>query len=135
MSSQSGCSCTREAQRLDRPLRRTDSKGTLLCLPLLFIALIMCVGVLEELLFRGFLFRGTLARAVVVTGVTFAIGHAVNAARGYRTGRPGRLGLVLGIVLALLFATIGTHWPLVAFHAVPNTSGTSRFRATPESTP
>lgn len=92
-----------------RRLRGTDFQGTLLYLPLLLIALMQyakglrndldittvvliialmaCVGFLEELLFRGFLFRGilkrgTLVRAVLVSGVTFGIGHAVNLARG-----------------------------------------------------
>lgn len=55
---------------------------------LLVIGLMVGVGFVEELLFRGFLYRailenGTLTRAVIISGLTFGIGHAVNLARGY----------------------------------------------------
>lgn len=98
---------------------------------LLIVALMACVGFLEELIFRGFLFRAILAkssltRAIVISGVTFGIGHIVNLARGY-TGAEQIIqigfGVVLGIVLALLFAVTGTIVPLIIFHTLLNISG------------
>lgn len=98
---------------------------------LLIVALMVCVGFIEELVFRGFLFRAilaksTLTRAIIISGVTFGIGHIVNLARGY-TGAQQIIqigfGVVLGIVLALLFAVTGTIIPLVVFHALLNISG------------
>lgn len=135
------------------PLRRKSFTGTWLYIPLvvivalqffkgfkedldvtavlLIVVLMICVGFIEELLFRGFLFkgiltRGTLTRAVVISGITFGIGHIVNLARGY-TGTEQLLqigfAIVIGIVLALLFAVTGTIIPLIIFHALFNISG------------
>lgn len=98
---------------------------------LLIIALMICVGFLEELIFRGMLFRGiqrtsNLTRAVVISGVTFGIGHIVNLARGMtaldQITQIG-FGVALGIVLALLFAVTETIIPLIVFHALLNISG------------
>ncbi len=45
------------------------------------------VGFLEEIIFRGFLFRGiakdNLKEAVIISSVTFGIGHIVNLLNGY----------------------------------------------------
>lgn len=98
---------------------------------LLIVALMICVGFLEELIFRGMLFRGiqrtsTLTRAVVISGVTFGIGHIVNLARGMTAVEQIiqiGFGIVLGIVLALLFAVTETIVPLIVFHALLNISG------------
>jgi uncharacterized protein len=136
-----------------RPFRRSDLDGTLRYIPLVLIAvmqytkglrddldltavllifaLMICVGFLEELIFRGMLFRGiqrssNLTRAVVISGVTFGIGHVVNLARGMAPVDQAiqiGFGVVLGIVLALLFAVTGTIVPLIVFHALLNISG------------
>ena len=52
------------------------------------IVLMICVGWIEEILFRGFLYQGILkksglVRAVIISGITFGIGHIVNLMRGY----------------------------------------------------
>ncbi len=137
-----------------RPVHRADFNTTWLYIPLvliavmqyakglrddvdltavlLILALMVCVGFLEELIFRGMLFRGiqrtsNLTRAVVISGVTFGIGHIVNLARGM-TGLEQVMqigfGVVMGIVLALLFAVTGTIVPLIVFHTLFNISGT-----------
>lgn len=63
---------------------------------------------------------------MLISGVTFGIGHVVNLARGY-TGTEQLLqidfGIVIGIVLALLFAVTGTIIPLIIFHVLFNISG------------
>ena len=67
-----------------------------------FVVSMLCVGFLEELIFRGFLFRAiekeNLIRAIIISSVTFGIGHIVNLDQYYclhhdrgRCGRPGRL--------------------------------------------
>ena len=51
-----------------------------------FIVKMLCVGFLEELIFRGFLFkamsRDSIKWAVVVSSVTFGIGHIINIING-----------------------------------------------------
>ena len=98
---------------------------------LLIVGLMVGVGFIEEVIFRGFLFRAilvraSLTRAIVISGVTFGIGHIVNLARGY-TGAEQLLqigvAVMLGIVLALLYAVSGTIVPLIAFHALFNIGG------------
>ncbi|MCD2114782.1 MULTISPECIES: CPBP family intramembrane glutamic endopeptidase [Rhodococcus] len=98
---------------------------------LLIVLLMVSVGFVEELIFRGLLFRavltnGTLTRAVLISGITFGIGHVVNLGRGFTIAEQLvqiGFGVVLGIVLALLFAVTGTIVPLIVFHALLNISG------------
>lgn len=95
------------------------------------VILMIAVGFLEELLFRGFLYQGilkngTLTRAVIISGVTFGIGHIVNLARGYSfldQGLQIAIGIALGIVLALLVAVTNSIVPGIIFHTLLNISG------------
>ncbi|MFK5583280.1 CPBP family intramembrane glutamic endopeptidase [Serinicoccus sp. LYQ131] len=97
----------------------------------LVVLLMVGVGFAEELIFRGFLYRAIahrsgVRRAVVISGVTFGLGHVVNLARGY-TGLDQILQVVVaiavGIVLALLVAVTGSIMPGVVFHVLFNISG------------
>lgn len=98
----------------------------------LAVLLVVSVGFIEELLFRGFLFqallkRGNLNRAILVSGVTFGIGHIVNLTRGYSVSDQliqiaGAVGI--GIALAYCVALTGSIIPGVVFHALFNLSGT-----------
>lgn len=95
---------------------------------LLIVVLMVAVGFLEELVFRGLLYRALLTRrsvmaAVLISGVTFGVGHVVNLARGYSATEQilqVLVGIALGIVLALLFAVTGTILPGAVFHVVLN---------------
>lgn len=53
---------------------------------ILHIVSMVCVGFLEELIFRGFLFRAmckdNVRSAIVVSSITFGIGHIVNLLNG-----------------------------------------------------
>lgn len=53
---------------------------------LLYVGSMLCVGFLEEIIFRGLLFRAmekdNLKAAVIVSSVTFGIGHIVNLING-----------------------------------------------------
>lgn len=52
----------------------------------LYVGSMLCVGFLEELIFRGFLFQAMreddLKTAVIVSSLTFGIGHIVNLVNG-----------------------------------------------------
>lgn len=53
---------------------------------LLYVISMLCVGFLEELIFRGFLFRAmckdNAKTAIIVSSITFGIGHIVNLLNG-----------------------------------------------------
>ncbi len=55
----------------------------------LFILSMFCVGFLEEVIFRGLLFnamrKGSFKAAVIVTSITFGIGHIINLFNGSGT--------------------------------------------------
>ena len=136
-----------------RGVSRQDSAQTLLYLPLIALAFIqfaaglesslsaadiavICLlmagtGYVEELLFRGLLFEGIrgksgLNRAILISGVTFGLGHIVNLLRGYDAAQmAGQIVLAVGIglVLALLIALTKNLMPGILFHIVFNISG------------
>lgn len=66
----------------------------------LFIASMLCVGFIEELIFRGFLFKAiakkNIKAAVIVSSVTFGLGHIVNLLNGAE---------VLPTILQIIYAT------------------------------
>jgi len=96
------------------------------------IVLMICVGFIEELLFRGFLYKGILkesgmTRAIIISGVTFGIGHIVNLLRGYSIADQINqivIGIFIGIVLALLVAVTDNIIPCVIYHMLFNIGGT-----------
>lgn len=89
-------------------------------------------GYVEEVIFRGFLFRGmakdNLKSAVIVSAVTFGAGHIVNL--GNTADKLGVL-LQIGYAIAIGFAYTlvvykgGSLWPCIASHMFVN--GTSVF--------
>ena len=93
--------------------------------------LMIGVGFLEELIFRGFLFqailkKGSLNRAVIISGVTFGIGHIVNLARGYSAADQVIqiiAAIFIGVALAYCVAVTHNIVPGVIFHTLFNISG------------
>ena len=89
-------------------------------------------GYVEELIFRGFLFKAMskddLRTAIIVSAVTFGAGHIVNLANTADT-----LGVLLqigyAVVIGFLYTVIvwkgGSLWPCIASHIFVN--GTSVF--------
>ncbi len=97
----------------------------------LIVLLMIGVGFIEELLFRGFLFQGILkngklGNAIIISGVTFGIGHIVNLLRGYSVVDQSLqiiIGIALGITLTMLVWITNSILPGVVFHTLLNISG------------
>lgn len=78
---------------------------------LLFAASMLCVGFLEELIFRGFLFkamaRDNVRSAIIVSSLTFGIGHIVNLINGSGAGLlPNLCQVCYAVAIGFLFVTI-----------------------------
>jgi len=101
-----------------------DAMGTV-C----FIVKMLCVGFLEELLFRGFLFRAmardSIRWAVVVSSVTFGLGHIINLINGSGMGVAENLvqiffAVLIGLLYVIIFHRGDSLWPCVISHGVFN---------------
>ena len=100
-----------------------------LAVSLLMMANTAIAGYVEEIIFRGFLFRGmakdNLRSAIIVSAVTFGAGHIVNLMNTANT-----LGTLLQICYAIaigfLYTIIvykgGSLWPCIASHMFVNGS-------------
>ncbi len=85
------------------------------------------VGFLEELIFRGFLFtalrKDNLKVAVIVSSVTFGVGHIVNLLGGAPVGET-LLQIVYATAAGFLFTAIflrgGSLWPCIITHSAIN---------------
>ena len=96
-------------------------------LPLLAAVLSMIlVGYVEELLFRGFLFRALLKKdgpvpAIVISAVTFGIGHIVNLLAGQAnldTVIQVFFAIAWGFIFTLAFCKGGSLWPCIIIHSL-----------------
>ncbi len=101
-----------------------DAMGTV-C----FIVKMLCVGFLEELIFRGFLFkamsRNSIKWAVVVSSVTFGLGHIINLINGSGMGLAENLvqiffAVLIGFLYVIIFHRGGSLWPCIISHGVFN---------------
>lgn len=103
------------------------------------VVVVTTVGFVEELLFRGFLLRALRTRydptrAVVVSGLTFGIGHVVNLLHGYPpTDQALQIvaAVLVGVALAYCVVLTGSLLPGAVFHALFNLSGTLTARSVP----
>lgn len=93
------------------------------------ILLMLCVGFLEELIFRGFLFealrKNSLRTAIIVSSLTFGIGHFINLFNG----RGMSLGNVLfqiafailyGFLFVVVYLCSGSLIPCILAHQTIN---------------
>ena len=85
------------------------------------------VGFLEEIIFRGFLFRGMakdgLKSAVIVSAVTFGVGHIVNLLNGYDITKSITqivFAVAVGFLLVMIFLRTGSLIACIVFHALNN---------------
>lgn len=101
---------------------------------MLYVLSMFCVGFLEELIFRGLLFqsmaKGSVKSAIIVSSVTFGIGHVVNLINGSGAELLPNLLQVL-YAMAIGFAFVMIYWktkslmPCIIVHSVFN--GLSAF--------
>lgn len=97
----------------------------------LYVASMLCVGFLEEVIFRGFLFKALcksgIKRAIIISGLTFGMGHIVNLLRGVdviSTLLQLCYASALGILFAIIFYKSGSIIPCVLSHAAINVTST-----------
>lgn len=93
----------------------------------LYVISMLCVGFLEEVIFRGFLFQAlckdNVKQAVVISSITFGIGHIVNLLNGAEIG-PTLLQICYAVALGFLFTIIfyrsKSLIPCIVTHSVIN---------------
>lgn len=90
-----------------------------------YITSMLCVGFLEEIIFRGFLFVGmsknNLRSAVIVSSITFGIGHLVNLLNGqpfFETMIQILFAIAVGFTLVILFYKGKSLIPCIIFHGL-----------------
>ena len=92
-----------------------------------YMVSMICVGILEEIIFRGFLFLGmaekNIKSAVIVSSITFGIGHIVNLLNGQpvlETLLQIVFATAVGFVLVTLFHKGKSLIPCIIFHSINN---------------
>ena len=96
---------------------------------ILYILSMLCVGFLEELIFRGLLFNAMLINgknsAIIVSSVTFGVGHIINLINGSGAELlPNLLQVVYAIAVGFMFMMIyyrtKSLLPCIIIHSVFN---------------
>ena len=98
-----------------------------------WIVCMLCVGFLEEVIFRGLLFvaiaRDNVKSAVIISSVTFGIGHIINLFNGSGMDLVSNLcqivfAIAVGFLLVTIFYRGGSLIPCILAHSAINTLGT-----------
>ena len=92
-----------------------------------YILSMICVGFLEEIIFRGFLFK-MMAKdnentAIIVSSLTFGIGHIINVFNGAElipTLIQVCYAIAVGYLFVIIFQKGKSLWPCIIAHAVIN---------------
>lgn len=93
------------------------------------VALMLCVGFIEEVIFRGFLFKAiakdNVKTAIVISSITFGIGHLLNLFNGSGMSLAANLfqiayAVALGFLFVMIFYHSGSLIPCIAAHSVIN---------------
>ena len=97
------------------------------------IACMLCVGFLEEVIFRGLLFvaiaKDNIKSAIIISSVTFGVGHIINLANGSGMDLLNNLcqivfAIAVGFLLVTIFHRGESLLPCIAVHSAINTLGT-----------
>lgn len=97
------------------------------------IVCMLCVGFLEEVIFRGLLFKAiakdNIKPAVVISSVTFGVGHIINLFNGSGMNLLNNLcqivfAIAVGFLLVTIFYRGGSLLPCILVHSAINTLGT-----------
>jgi len=95
----------------------------------LYMLCMLLVGFLEELIFRGFLFdamrKDSLKAAIIVSSVTFGIGHIVNLFNGSGAELLANIcqvcyAIAAGFVFVIIYYKTESLLPCIATHSVLN---------------
>lgn len=86
----------------------------------------MLVGYIEEMIFRGFLFKGLLKeggtkKAIIIASVTFGVGHIINLFAGQATLTTLAqicYAIAFGFVVTLVFYKSGSLIPSILVHGL-----------------
>ena len=91
----------------------------------------LLVGFLEEIIFRGFLFvemaKDNVKTAIVVSSITFGIGHIVNLFNGSGADLFSNMlqviyAIAAGFLFTIIFLKTKSLWPCIITHSVLNAS-------------
>ena len=92
-----------------------------------FILTMISVGFLEEIIFRGFLFKmmekENVNRAILVSSLTFGIGHIINLLNGadlIPTIIQICYSIAIGYLFVIIFQKGNSLWPCIITHAATN---------------
>lgn len=97
------------------------------------IICMLCVGFLEEVIFRGLLFesiaKDNIKSAIVISSVTFGVGHIINLVNGSGMDPLNNLcqivfAIAVGFMLVTIFYRGGSLLPCILVHSAINTLGT-----------
>lgn len=95
----------------------------------LHIISMLCVGFIEEVIFRGFLFKAicksNVKQAVAISSITFGIGHIVNLLNGAElvsTLLQICYAIAIGFLFTIIFYKSGSLLPCIIAHGVVNSS-------------
>ena len=97
------------------------------------IVCMLCVGFLEEVIFRGLLFvaieKNNIRSAVIISSVTFGVGHIINLFNGSGMELVDNLcqivfAVAVGFLLVTIFYRGGSLLPCILVHSAINTLGT-----------
>ena len=92
-----------------------------------YVVSMLCVGFLEEVIFRGFLFKAisktNVKQAIIISSVTFGLGHIVNLLNGKDI--PETLiqicyAVAIGFLFTIIFYKGKSLWPCIITHSVIN---------------
>lgn len=105
----------------------------------LYVFSMLCVGFLEEMIFRGFLFKAMIKdgvnSAIIVSSITFGIGHIVNLINGSGVELlPNILqvlyAIAIGFMLVMIFHKTKSMLPCIVMHSIFNMLSTFANQAT-----
>ena len=98
---------------------------------LLYVASMILVGFLEEIIFRAFLFvemaKDNVKTAIIISSITFGIGHIVNLFNGSGVDLFSNMlqvvyAIAAGFLFTIIFYKTKSLWPCIITHSVLNAS-------------
>lgn len=96
---------------------------------IIYVCIMVCVGFLEELIFRGFLFKAmsksNIKSAIIISSITFGIGHIVNLINGSGMTTTANIcqvcyAIAIGYMLVIIFYRGKSLLPCIIMHSVFN---------------